>query len=322
MTPTGGAASNSVSFTVTVPVPTASISSITPTSGPVGTSVTIAGASFGSAGAVSIGGSNAAVTSWSATQIVATVPAGLTAGAKTVTVTPTGAAASNSVTYTVTVPDGTDKTPPTTTATGATPDGWYNRTVTIRLAATDNAGGSGVASITYRVDGGAPITVKGSTATVTISAESDDHDARAYDHGEDGLVSRDGAHVVTYYATDVAGNVEVAQVLKVNLDTSKPTTKAPYSAKAKRHHTATLKYQINDAAPNGDTAKVIIAIKDSRGNVVKMLNLGQPVNTPLAASFTCSLRPGTYTFYVYATDTAGNRQANVAKNTLRVYSGS
>ena len=54
-----------------------------------------------------------------------------------------------------------------------------------------------------------------------------------------------------------------------------------------------------------------------------MLDLGQkPVNTPLATSFHCSLRPGTYTFYVYATDTAGNMQANVAKNTLKVYSGS
>ena len=132
-----------------------------------------------------------------------------------------------------------------------------------------------------------------------------------------------GAHVVTYYATDVAGNAEAAQTLKVNIDTHKPTTEAPSPAKAKRYRTATLKYQINDATPNGGTAKVIIAIKDSRGNVVKMLGLGyKPVNTPLAASFSCSLRPGTYTFYVYATDTAGNTQANVAKNTLRVYSGS
>jgi hypothetical protein len=128
---------------------------------------------------------------------------------------------------------------------------------------------------------------------------------------------------VTYYATDVAGNAGAAQALKFIFDSQKPTTKAPSPAKAKRYQTATLKYQVNDATPNGGTAKVIIAIKDSRGNVVKMLGLGsKPVNTPLAASFNCSLRPGTYTFYVYATDTAGNLQANVAKNTLRVYSGS
>jgi cytochrome c len=225
---------------------------------------------------------------------------------------------------TMRAPDGTDKTSPTTVATGATANGWYNHTVTIRLAATDNAGGSGVASITYSVDGGAPVTVKGSSATVTIGADDDDayvHDS--YDHDGDDEDSRDGAHVVAYYATDVAGNAEAAQALRFNIDTHKPTTKAPYSAKAKRYQRATLKYQVNDETPNGGTAKVIIVIKDGRGNVVKMLELGlKPVNTLLAASFNCSLKAGTYTFYVYATDTAGNTQANVAKNTLKVYSGS
>ena len=327
VTPTGAAASNGLTYTVTTPAPAAPVlTSLSPVSGLAGSSVTINGTNLGSAGAVSFSGTAATTTSWTATRIVATVPAGISAGAKTVTVTPTGAAASNGLTYTVTTraPDGTDKTPPTTVATGVTPNGWYNHNVTVRLTATDNAGGSGVASITYSVDGGAPVTVKGSTATVTIGADDDDdYDHDAYDHDGDDEDSRDGAHVVTYYATDVAGNTEAKQALKVNIDTQKPTTKAPCSAKAKRYHTATLKYQVNDATPNGGTAKVLIVIKSSRGDVVKMLDLGhKPVNTPLAASFNCSLRPGTYTFYVYATDTAGNRQANVAKNTLKVYSGS
>jgi hypothetical protein len=319
----------SVTYTITVPNPAPAapvLSSLSPVSGLAGSSVTITGTNLGTGGVVRFGTTAATVTAgnWTATRIVATVP-NLT-GAQTVTVTPTGAAASNGLTYTVTTPapDGTDKTPPTTVATGVTPNGWYNHNVTVCLTATDNSGGSGVASITYSVDGGAPVTVKGSTATVTIGVDDDDdYDHDAYDHDGDDEDSRDGAHAVTYYATDVAGNAGAAKALKFGIDTHKPTTKAPYSAKAKRYHTATLKYQVNDATPNGGTAKVLIVIKSSRGDVVKMLDLGyKPVNTPLAASFTCSLRPGTYTYYVYATDTAGNRQANVAKNTLKVYSGS
>ena len=245
------------------------------------------------------------------------------------TVTPTGAAASNGLTYTVTTPapDGTDKTPPTTTATGATANGWYNHAVTIRLTATDNAGGSGVASITYSVDGGTPVTVKGSTATVTIGADDDDdvaydHDGY-YDHDGDDEGSRDGAHVVTYYATDVAGNAEAAQALKVNIDTHEPTTKAPSlcEGEAVPHRDAEVSDQRRDAerrhrqGHHRHQGQSRQRREDARPRL-------QAVNTPLAASFNCSLRPGTYTFYVYATDTAGNRQANVAKNTLRVYSGS
>ena len=322
----GQAVSRTYSITVPSPAPAApAISSLSPLSGVVGTSVTITGTNLGTGGAVSFAGTSAATSSWTATRIVATVPAGLSAGAKTVTVTPTGAAASNGLSFTVTTPaGGNDTTPPTTTATGATSNGWYDHSVTIRLTATDNAGGSGVASITYSVDDGAPITVKGSYATVTISSDDDDaHEYGAYDHDEDRVASRDGVHLVTYHATDAAGNAEAAHALMVNIDTQKPTTRAPRSAKAKRHHRATLKYRVKDATPHGDTAKVLIAIKDRRGNVVKLLNAGKkPVNTALAASFTCSLRPGTYKFYVYATDTAGNTQARVAKNTLRVYSGS
>ena len=157
------------------------------------------------------------------------------------TVTPTGAAVSDGLTYTVTTPapDGTDKTPPTTTATGAKSNGWYDHGVTIRLTATDNAVGSGVASITYSVDGGAPVIVKGSTATVTIGVDDDDVDptiARRLRSRWRRRGVRDGAaHAVTYYRPTSSGSAGAAQALKVNIDTHKPTTKAPYSARAKRY---------------------------------------------------------------------------------------
>src|SRR5439155_1319936 len=88
-------------FTVTVP-PT--ITSLTPTSGPVATPITIAGTGFGAtqgASTVTFNGTTATPTSWSATSIVVPVPAGATTGNVVVTV---GGLASNGSAFTVTVP--------------------------------------------------------------------------------------------------------------------------------------------------------------------------------------------------------------------------
>src|SRR5262245_28937635 len=66
-----------------------SISSMTPTSGPVGLPVQISGSNFGSSpgtSTVTLGGVTAQVTSWSATSIVARVPTGASTGVFRVTV--------------------------------------------------------------------------------------------------------------------------------------------------------------------------------------------------------------------------------------------
>src|SRR5262249_58613606 len=88
----GGVASNGSAFTV---VPTATITSLNPTSGAVTLPVTITGTNFGASQGTSIvkfNGTTATPTSWSATSIVAPVPAGATTGNVTVTV---GGVASN-----------------------------------------------------------------------------------------------------------------------------------------------------------------------------------------------------------------------------------
>ena len=72
----GGVASNGVSFTVAAP-PT--MTSLSPTSGAVGTSVTITGTNFGATqgtSTVTFNGTTATPTSWSATSIVVTGPGG------------------------------------------------------------------------------------------------------------------------------------------------------------------------------------------------------------------------------------------------------
>ena len=95
-----GIASNGVSFTV---LPTPAISSLNPTSGQVGTSVTINGTNFGATqgtSSVTFNGIAAAVTAWSTSAITATVP---TAGSGNVVVTVSGVASSG-VSFTVLPP--------------------------------------------------------------------------------------------------------------------------------------------------------------------------------------------------------------------------
>jgi uncharacterized protein YjdB len=82
----GGVASNGVSFTV---LPTPGISNLAPTSGAVGTPVTITGTNFGAtqgASTVTFNGTATTPGSWSATSIVVPVPSGATTGNVVVTV--------------------------------------------------------------------------------------------------------------------------------------------------------------------------------------------------------------------------------------------
>lgn len=101
-----------------------------------------------------------------------------------------------------------DTTAPTSSATvSPSPNaaGWNDGPVTVDISATDEAGGSGVASLTYDTGSG-PQTVSGDTASVPVSAE--------------------GTTTVTYYATDAAGNAEKPHTLTVRIDETAPTISA------------------------------------------------------------------------------------------------
>ena len=92
-------ASNGVNFTV---LPTPNIASLSPTSGPVGTSVSITGTNFGSTQGSSIVSFNGTpvttIGGWNPTQITATVPAGAATGNIVVTV---NSVPSNGLSFTV-----------------------------------------------------------------------------------------------------------------------------------------------------------------------------------------------------------------------------
>ncbi|WP_435165842.1 glycosyl hydrolase [Paenibacillus glycanilyticus] len=96
-----GSVASSLGTVVTPSGP--SITSLSPSSGSAGSTVTVTGSGFGASqgtSSIKFGSAAAAVTSWSNTSITATVPSSLAAGSYNVTVT-TSAGTSNAASYTV-----------------------------------------------------------------------------------------------------------------------------------------------------------------------------------------------------------------------------
>ncbi len=139
-----GQASNGVEFTVAAPP---SISGLNPTAGPVGTSVTISGTNFGASqetSTVTFNGTAATPTSWSATSIVAAVPAGATTGKVVVTV---NGQASDGVDFTVAPPPAISGLNPTAGPAGTS----------VTISGTNFGGTQGSSTVTFN----------GTTATPT-----------------------------------------------------------------------------------------------------------------------------------------------------------
>ncbi|GAB3877645.1 hypothetical protein GCM10028824_38090 [Hymenobacter segetis] len=172
------ASSGTNTFTVVL---TPTITSFTPTSGPVGTAVTITGSNLGSASNVRFNGTaQTTFTSNTPTQIVLNVPAGATTGTLTAT-TPAGTSAASSQTFTV-VP------PPTITSVSPASE-LPGKVVTITgtgfaAGSTVSFGGTG-AGVTYvsatqltatvpaaLAEGSAPVSVTTSGSTSTAQSFS------------------------------------------------------------------------------------------------------------------------------------------------------
>ncbi|HEX5642763.1 MAG TPA: hypothetical protein VFZ86_10580 [Thermoleophilia bacterium] len=181
-----------------------------------------------------------------------------------------------------------DRTVPTTVASGAVSGHWYGTPVTVTLAASDGAGGSGFLITEYRLD------------------------ASGWTAGSDVPVSAQGKHTLRYRSSDLANNMEAGKTLTFGIDTRRPKTKAPYAAGAARGAIATLKYKVADPRPGSPTAEVTIKVMNRSGKLVKTLGpyAGRAVNTLLSARFTVprSWSAGAYRFAVSAKDKAGNTQ--------------
>ena len=168
-------ASSSCVLGYTPPAPPA-VSGFTPTSGQVGTSVTITGTGFTSATAVAFDGTGATFSVSSATQITAKVPTGATSGP--ISVTAGGSTSSSTGTFTVlptTTPDFTlAATPSSQTVTrgkstsyslGVTGTGGFTGSVRLRVAGVPSRASASLNPSTVSSGGNSTLTVATSTRT-------------------------------------------------------------------------------------------------------------------------------------------------------------
>ncbi|WP_457945984.1 beta strand repeat-containing protein [Pseudarthrobacter sp. alpha12b] len=193
-----------------------------------------------------------------------------------------------------------DSTAPVATVSGLSPTanaaGWNNTSpVTVTITADDGTSGSGVASISYAVDGGAKQMVNAAVATVPVSG--------------------DGTHTVSYFATDKVGNAGSAQSQTVKIDTQAPAAPGltvpayvysgnvaavPVTGTAEAGATITL-----TAADAGAAHSVPITVTASgTGTWSVSLDLG-------------SLNQGTVTYAATATDAAGNTGASGTATSIK-----
>ncbi|MGW4897351.1 OmpL47-type beta-barrel domain-containing protein [Kitasatospora sp. NPDC004240] len=197
-----------------------------------------------------------------------------------------------------------DATPPVTTAAlDPAPDaaGWIAAEGRVTLTAVDEPGGSGVAGITYSTTGAVTTpatTVPGATAGLTIDVE--------------------GETVITFHATDLAGNVEADRTLTVRLDRT-----APASAFTTADHTILVALPeggphddqyvtgtVTDAVSGTDHVDVTFTSEVPAPDVVSRATPSCADGTRRACTW--RVRPpsglGIYRVTAVGTDTAGNTE--------------
>lgn len=184
-----------------------------------------------------------------------------------------------------------DSTAPTISVTAITPNaaggGLYAASpVTVSLAATDEAGGSGVAGITYQLDNANPVTVGTATASVPISG--------------------DGSHTLNYKTTDKAGNVSATGSQVVTIDTTPPNapTVTSYPAVVNRANQASV--AVSGTAEAGATVSVQIADAGSAHTVTRTATAAGDGTWSAVGIDVSALSDGAIGYRVTASDVAGN----------------
>src|SRR3989475_10710570 len=256
------------------------ITSFTPTSGPVGTLVTISGMNFTGATAVTFNGVKGdPFTVTSATAIQDTVPAGATTGP--LSVTTAGGTATSTSSFTV-----VDTTPPTVSMTAPAAGSTVAGTVTVSATATDNVG---VAGGQFKLDG------------ANLAAEVT---AAPYSTTWNTIPAANGSHTLTAVARDAAGNTATAAAVSVTVDNTPPTISliAPVAG-------ATVAGTVTISASATDNMSVAWVQFKLDGR-----NLGARVTVaPYSLSWTTTTASdGAHTLTAVARDAAGNTATSAA----------
>jgi hypothetical protein len=190
-----------------------------------------------------------------------------------------------------------ETTVPTVTIAGAD-TAWHNAPVSLSFAASD--GQSGVQKLQYQSPPAVPTWTDGGGYTVPVTTQ--------------------GAVPVSVQALDWCNHAGTSSVT-VNIDTTPPTTAALNAVSVKQGGTARLRFRIIEPTGLSPSAYVVLVVKTARGGrTVDTVSVGNArMNTTRSAALAVHLRRGAYRWYVYATDLAGNPQANVdwAKFTVK-----
>ncbi|MDE8585889.1 beta strand repeat-containing protein [Arthrobacter sp. NQ4] len=176
--------------------------------------------------------------------------------------------------------------------------GWNNTSpVTVTITADDGTSGSGVASITYAVDGGAQQTVTGAVTTIPVTG--------------------DGTHTVSYFATDKVGNAGSTQSQTVKIDTQAPAAPAFTTVPAYVSQATVSGVTVSGTAEAGATVNLVA--RDGAGHSVPATATATLGSWSVKVDLT-SLDQGTVAYSATATDAAGNtgtaNTATSAKDTL------
>ena len=283
--------------------PGPNLTGLNPTSGVVGTPVTIMGANFGATqgtSTVKFNGTVATPTSWSATSIAAPVPAGATTGNVVVTV---GGVASNGVAFTVTVPAPsiTNLTPSsggvgtTVTITGAnfgatqgtstvkfngtvaTPTSWSATSIAAPVPAGATTGNV-VVTVGGVASNGVSFTVQSDTTAPVVTMTAPPNGATV-----------SGTITLSATATDPDSPVSFVQFRVDGINIGAQLTATPYSISfdtttiSNGSHTFTAVAQ-DPSANQGASSGVVITVSNSQGAVPTLLQaksdtaIGNPFN--------------------------------------------
>ncbi len=156
--------------------------------------------------------------------------------------------------------------------------GWYTSAIPVTIAASDEL--SGVASIFYRIDGGAWQTYSGSF-----------------------LLTPDGEHTLEYVAVDAAGNRESTQSIFVRIDTTPPVVAALPPSLHVTTSQVFLSWTGSDAGSGIDHYEVRV-------------DGGRFESVGSKRSVSLQLADGLHTIVIRAIDRAGNEASTVV--TVRV----
>jgi hypothetical protein len=163
---------------------------------------------------------------------------------------------------------------------------WRNTALAVPAGATDAR--SGVASTSFRIDGGPQ-----QTGDALIVPAPSDH-------------SMDGTHVVTVSSADKAGNVEVAKQFTVRIDTTKPGIKLKKTLFVWRHdRISTIKFRATDKTVT--EVRVQLKVTQYGKDKTKIFKLGlRRCGRWYVGRFKCTLPAWHYNLHMQAIDYAGN----------------